>query len=680
MKLHKRIGAMVTATAVMTTCIWGGTAYAAAPEPGHDETMYVNLNYYGVIDETRIVKSYSVNGADKIVDFGNYSKVTNMSTLEKPEFNNGKLVFKAEKDLKRFYFEGIPSDQSPVLPWKFDVAYKLNGVEIKAEDLAGKSGLIEMKLSAIPNKKAGSYYANNMLLQVAAMVDMDEALSIEAPGAQIQTVGSKKAAIFMGLPGEENEFVVRIGSEDFEFPGFGIMIIPATLSQLEDLKDLRETKEKIEDSANALNAGMDVMLNSLESMQGGIKGTSEGLRELDTARETISTSKGSLYDKADISIDNLDQSARQVEKLIPHLEEAQTLADNVNQQLNIMAETTKTIKPKLTKLQRVLEDLNDNLDSLSDMVDDLGDVKSSSSRRSRTLVMAVNNNIADYNQIAASISEDVSSLDAAGEVTGGAAGPVSDPKIDAILGGVSQIGSGLSDMGSGLSDMGGMLSGLKSVAGEYSSDIQSTMGNAKALNATVIEVSDIGKKMIDQIADLNKIIDQNHPALVESLKDSKESLELATKSLDDAHGFVTEAKDVMKKSGTQLDEGTRKSLNNLADVLDKSIKGLEQTGVIRDSKNTVKKLIDDEWEKYTETENHLLNIDTSAPMMSFTSKQNTSPQSIQVIMRTAEISKDSLDKVVKDLEAGAVQDRGTFGSRVADIFKKMLDTVTSVFS
>ena len=677
MKLHKRIGAGLMALSIFAACMPGGRVYAAAPAPGHDETMYVNLDHYGAIDETRIVKSYSVNGASEIVDFGNYSKVTNMSTLEKPQMKNGKLKFEAQEDMKRFYFEAVPAQQKPVLPWSFDVSYKLNGVETSAEELAGKSGLIDMTVKAIPNSSASEYYRNNMLLQVAAMVDMDEVLSIEAPGAQLQSVGSRKAAIFMGLPGEENEFVVRIGSDDFEFPGFGIMMIPATLSQLEEIKELKETKEKIEDSANAMNASMDVVLNTLESMQSGIKGTSEGLRELDAARETISTSKESLYDKADISIENLDQSARQVEKLIPHLEEAQTLADNVNKQLNIMVDTTKTIKPKLTKLQRVLEDLNDNLDSLSDMVDEMGQVKSSSSRRSRTLVMAVNNNIADYNQIATSIGEDISSLDAAGDLvgggeSGGGSGPVSDPKIDAILGGVSQ-------MGSGLSDMGAMLGGLKSISGQYSSDIQSAMGNTKALNATVIEVSDIGKKMIDQIADLNKIIDENHPALVESLKDSKESMELATKSLDDAHSFVREAKDLMKKSGTQLDEGSKKSLNNLADVLDKSIKGLEQTGVIRNAKNTVKKLIDDEWEKYTETENHLLNIDTSAPMISFTSNQNRTPESIQIIMRTAEISKKSPDKAVKDLEAGALEDRGSFASRIADIFRKMADTVASAF-
>ena len=665
MKLHKRIGAGLMALSIFAACMPGGSVYAAAPAPGHDETMYVNLDHYGAIDETRIVKSYSVNGASEIVDFGNYSKVTNMSTLEKPQMKNGKLKFEAQEGMKRFYFEAVPAQQKPVLPWSFDVSYKLNGVETSAEELAGKSGLIEMTVKAVPNSSASEYFRNNMLLQVAAMVDMDEVLSIEAPGAQLQSVGSRKAAIFMGLPGEENEFIVRIGSDDFEFPGFGIMMIPATLSQLEEIKELKETKEKIEDSANAMNASMDVILNTLEGMQEGIKSTSDGLRTLDGARETVSASKGSLYDKADISIDNLDQSSAQVEKLIPHLEEAQSFAQEMNAQMNVMADTVKALKPKLTKLQRVLEDLNENLEELQDMVDDMGEV--GSSRRSRTLVMAVNNSLEDYSAAAADVSADIAAIEAATPSV-----PVSDPKIDAILGGVSQIGSGLESMSS-------VIGGLRSTAGEYSSDIQSAMGNLKALNSTINEMSSISKDLIDEADVLRGIIDKNHPALIQALSDSKDSLTLATKSLRDAHSFVKEARGVLEKSGEQLDKGTEKSLNGLADALDSSVKGLEQTGVIRNAKNTVKKLIDDEWEKYTETENHLLNIDTSAPMISFTSNQNRTPESIQIIMRTAEISKKSPDKAVKDLEAGALEDRGSFASRIADIFRRMADTVSSAF-
>lgn len=41
----------------------------------------------------------------------------------------------------------------------------------------------------------------------------------------------------------------------------------------------------------------------------------------------------------------------------------------MNAQMNVMADTVKALKPKLTKLQRVLEDLNENLEELQDMDD-----------------------------------------------------------------------------------------------------------------------------------------------------------------------------------------------------------------------------------------------------------------------------------------------------------------------
>lgn len=80
----------------------------------------------------------------------------------------------------------------------------------------------------------------------------------------------------------------------------------------------------------------------------------------------------------------------------------------MNAQMNVMADTVKALKPKLTKLQRVLEDLSENLEELQDMVDDMGEV--GSSRRSRTLVMAVNSGLEDYSAAAADVSADIAAI------------------------------------------------------------------------------------------------------------------------------------------------------------------------------------------------------------------------------------------------------------------------------
>ncbi|MGB5824689.1 MAG: hypothetical protein WBH44_11505 [Proteocatella sp.] len=682
MRLYKKVVSKALVLSMIMSCFSLGAAYAAAPSPKHDESMYVNLDYYGAIDETRIVKSYNVNGSKEIVDFGDYDKITNMSNFVKPQVNNGKVVFKLTDDISRFYFEAVPRKKQTVLPWTFDVAYKLNGVEKKAEELAGEKGLVEIKIKAVPNSKIEAYYKNNMLLQVATMIDMDENLSIEAPGAQLQSVGNKKAIMFMGLPGEENEFLIRVGSDDFEFPGFAIMIIPATLSQLDDLKDLRETKEKIEDSTDAMSASMDVILNTLESMQSSFDETAKGLRVVDGARETVSTSKAGVYEDADRTLVNLDDSARQLEKFIPHLEATEQLITDVNKQVNVIVDATKEVKYKLGKVQTILIDLNENLSELQDLVDELGDVNMGAKKR--TVQKAVSSNITEFESLSTSLDEDVktiklavNSLDEDLSASGIDSASItalseaaSDPRLDMILGGVGQIGDGLTSIGA-------MVGGLKSTAGQYSSDIISTMGNTKALNESVSELAELSKVVIDGIVDLNDIIDENEPVALQAVNDSQEMLGLAIESIGNVHSFLTESEALLKKSAGQLDEGTKKSINGLIDALEKSMAGLGQTTTLRNAKNTVKDLVDSEWDKYTEDENHMLNIDTQATMVSFTSKQNIEPESIQVILRTKEITRDEDEKSNVDLEKNAEKDKGTVISRIGDIFKKMASIVAS---
>ena len=81
-----------------------------------------------------------------------------------------------------------------------------NGVEADASKLAGASGLVEVNVKATPNEKAKAYYKNNMVLTVLVPVDMEKCYSVDAPGAQVQSVGSYQAAMFAALPGRGRRF------------------------------------------------------------------------------------------------------------------------------------------------------------------------------------------------------------------------------------------------------------------------------------------------------------------------------------------------------------------------------------------------------------------------------------------------------------------------------------------
>ena len=148
------------------------------------ETMYVNLDYYGRVDKINVVKGVGLNGRTEFTDYGTYENVINMSNSIEPVLGDGTVTWQLpQAQRERFYYKCAVDKDRMVLPWDFDVSYKLNGVPTDADKLAGASGLIEINVKAEPNDNAGAYYRNNMMLMVAVPVDMSKCYSVEAEGS-----------------------------------------------------------------------------------------------------------------------------------------------------------------------------------------------------------------------------------------------------------------------------------------------------------------------------------------------------------------------------------------------------------------------------------------------------------------------------------------------------------------
>ena len=195
MKKIIRRGAAATLAAVTLVTSAAVPVRAAAPRVQVDETMYVNLDYYGTATQINVVKGCTTNGLTEYTDYGTYDKVVNMTDDTAPEIGDGTVTWKLPEKNSRFYYQCTMPKNSVDLPWTFDVSYKLNGVEADASKLAGASGLVEVNVKATPNEKAKAYYKNNMVLTVLVPVDMEKCYSVDAPGAQVQSVGSYQAAI-----------------------------------------------------------------------------------------------------------------------------------------------------------------------------------------------------------------------------------------------------------------------------------------------------------------------------------------------------------------------------------------------------------------------------------------------------------------------------------------------------
>lgn len=334
--------------------------------PVCDETLYVTMNPYGVIQESSVVKSYATNGNTRIMDYGSYNSVKNMTDHGQPVMDgDGKVTFNLEKPTDRFYFEGSTKTSKADLPWDVQVSYRLNGLDKSAAELSGAKGLVEVNVDLVPNKRVSEYDRDNMVLIAGAVVDMDKNLSLEADGAQIQVLGNMNAVIFFALPGEERHYSIRIGSDDFTFGGLAFTMTPLKAAQLDKLGDLREAKTTLEDSGNAVNASLDVLLNTLKGMEKSVSDTADGLRGLDHSRQLFADSKGKVYADADAALDGLKDLSNQFKPFSGHMEEAQKFLDTMNSHVNELTSHLDDLSPDLDNMKETLRDLRDDLRSLS---------------------------------------------------------------------------------------------------------------------------------------------------------------------------------------------------------------------------------------------------------------------------------------------------------------------------
>lgn len=706
------------------------TGYAAAGAPSCDETLYITLDAEGNIEESSVVKRYGNCSAGEIVDYGDYETVSNLTNRAEPVTGeDGSIRFPVDGSDRTFYFEGKMGITSGQLPWTVKTTYLLNGVEKQPEELAGEKGLVEISVDLIPNRQVSDYFRNNMALTMTTVVDMDKNLSVRADGAQVQGVGNMKAVVFFALPGEECHYTIAIGSEDFEFAGLIFMMVPLTLAQLDDVADLRDAKETLEDSADALSDSMDIILDTMEQMQAGISDTSSGLRGLDDARNIISSTKGTVYGQADDALAKLGDLSAALRPFQDHTARAQNALKEIRSDVNELVSDVNELEPKLGDLKDTVRYLRDDIGFIQDALNspqadlaaasfirllektksDLSNVKASQ----QALVQAIQGlggamgqmkaNGADLSTYAAFVegldaetdydadelqeliaflSDNVDLID---DLDSGRRASGSDwdipPQMQPGLMQLMQAAAGLAGNTGVTDDISGMVTMTEQLLGMLESqkgNINGATSEMKDLLSVIGKISAVAEDITGDIDELNQTLERHHEGALQTLQDAGVLTDRAAAGVDSLQAFLTMLEDQIRTAGGPLDEGTKKTLNGLADLLDHMNSGLDQTGVIRAAKDTIKDTIEDKWDEFSDEHTTILDIDLEAKPVSLTSEKNPSPDSIQIIMRTKEITKDDDDETA-GVDENFYPDGNVF-HRIATIFRRIWEAVCSLFS
>ena len=162
------------------------TAFADEIASQKEEVVYGILNTDGSVKNVYVVNIFEDSN---IVDYGNYKKVRNMTTSEKINQSGDKININTSAD--RLYYEGTVERRE--LPWDIRIEYILDGQKISGEELAGKSGALEIKISVNKNPEINSIFFDNYTLQISLGLDTKLAENIESDNAVVAEAGGKNS-------------------------------------------------------------------------------------------------------------------------------------------------------------------------------------------------------------------------------------------------------------------------------------------------------------------------------------------------------------------------------------------------------------------------------------------------------------------------------------------------------
>lgn len=497
-----------------------GSAYAApmvddGVHPAYDEAYYATTDYYGNLTNGSVVKSYTLRGASSITDYGVYDEVVNLTDGTAPLRDNDRLLFRFGQDAPtHFYFEGKTKEPFQNLPWTLGVQYRLNGVPVKAGELSGKTGLVEINVDAVPNEAASEYARYNYILTAAAVFNQDDILSLEAPGAQIQLIGNLRAVLFLAFPGEEQHFSIRVGADSFEFNGLTFMMVPATLSQLDEIAKLSEKKNDLENSYHNLSDSLDTVLDTFQSMQSNLYETANGLDKLEDARKTISAGKGTVYDSLDRVQIDLETLAGALSPVTRHANEAEAFLTDSRNALNTLVDTVLQMNGKLSGLEDSLKALESGMGR---MESGLSDIETGLAGLEKSLV-----------GVELSLEDTSSGLnDTAGSLT-------------AVDTGLVDVENGLESMEGDLSATENSMETLEANLETLETGLEALEGGLKELESGGKDVKKILKDASDMKNDLNMLGDQLNDTGIPSRSGSSGSAVGLTQSdLDNVRQIAT---------------------------------------------------------------------------------------------------------------------------------------------
>lgn len=353
LKTKKKI---ISGTLLCTMCAYTLPVFAYTK----DETVYSKINQKGENYQT-IVSTHIENKeeSDLINDLSNLANIENTNGEESFTKDGDSLIWKANK--KDIYYQG---ESQKDLPIECDVIYQLDGKEVTAEEILGKTGHVKIIIQ-YSNKEEHMVNVNGIqqkmytpfVVVAGTVLSNDTNKNITISNGKVINDGSKSMIMGMALPGLQeslnpsnfdieipNAIEITMDTIDFALGNIITFVTPKVLEEkdltiFDELDKIYEKVNTLQSASTQLQEGSETLANGTNQLASGTKELKKGADVAYQGAKQIKTEVTKATTQlANDKSDALDQNM--LNTIGVQAKQSATLSDAQKSQIGSQAQTT----------------------------------------------------------------------------------------------------------------------------------------------------------------------------------------------------------------------------------------------------------------------------------------------------------------------------------------------------
>lgn len=281
------------------------TETSSEVKPFKSETVYAKIDGNGNIS--------SITVSDQLKNIDNMKQLKDTSILKNIENVKGEEKFSKKQDTllwdtdnKDICYQGTTNEPLPV---GIKVTYTLDGKEITAKELKGKSGHLVMRYQYTNETASESEYVPFAMV-TGLIFDTDKISNVTLTNAKMLSDGDRDVILGMGIPALKDQFdvseldipdyfEVEADVKDYELSEGMTIATNDIFNDLEtdkfdSLSELKNSMKTLQDSANKLVDGSGELRKGLDTLLSSSGTLTDGIHQLVNGGNTLKKGTSSL--------------------------------------------------------------------------------------------------------------------------------------------------------------------------------------------------------------------------------------------------------------------------------------------------------------------------------------------------------------------------------------------------